>query len=187
MSLHPAWAWLLIAALLAGCDRPQTPEQAASLRLEQAAGRAIGTPLPPFTFERLGGGAIDPTALQGKTTLLNFWAPGCPPCVQELPVLASLHETLQGKGIQVLGIALAPPEEVEQFLAEHPLPYPILLGLDEGPKLSRELGNAYGVLPYSIVVDGEGMVRAAHAGRLDEKQAQALLDTASQVSAHRRI
>jgi peroxiredoxin len=168
---------LLAAGLLAGCgdDTPRTPEQAARKTLADAARAVIGTPAPDFTLARLEGGTLASADLRGRVTLINFWAPWCPPCVQELPELARLHASLREQGGQVIGIALAQPDDVRAFIADHPQPFPILLGGQTGRELARQLGNVHGGLPYSVVIDADGVIRAAHAGRLDEARARALV------------
>ncbi|MGC8853308.1 MAG: TlpA family protein disulfide reductase [Halothiobacillaceae bacterium] len=173
----PALPLLLAASLLGGCgdDTPRTPEQAARKAVAEAAQPVIGTPVPDFTLDRLAGGTFASAELRGKTTLVNFWAPWCPPCVQELPELARLHASLREQGGQVIGIALARSEDVHAFIADHPLPFPLLLGGSEGSELARKLGNAHAVLPYSVVIDAEGIIRAVHVGRLDEARARTLV------------
>lgn len=180
MMQKPAIPLLLAVGLLGGCgdDTPRTPEQAAQKALAEASRPLIGTPMPAFTLDRLAGGTFDSAELRGKATLINFWAPWCPPCVQELPELARLHAALQPQDGQVIGIALAGAEEVQAFLAQHPLPFPILLGGPEGRELARKLGNTHAVLPYSVVIDAGGVIRAVHAGRLDEARARALIEPA---------
>jgi len=180
MMRHPAIPLLLAVVLIGGCgdDTPRTPEQAARKVLTEAARPLIGTPAPNFTLERLAGGAFDSAELRGKTTLINFWAPWCPPCVQELPELARLHTSLREQDVQVIGIALARADDVQTFIADHPQPFPLLLGGRTGSELARQMGNAHGVLPYSVVIDADGVIRATHAGRLDEAQARALVTSA---------
>lgn len=172
-----AAAPLLAVVLLTGCgdDTPRTPEQAAKKALADAARPVFDTPAPAFSLERLDGGTFDSQALAGKTTLLNFWAPWCPPCVQELPELAKLHTDIQARGGQVVGIALARPDDVRTFIADHPLPYPLLLGGKSGSDLARQMGNLHGGLPYSVVIDAQGTIRATHGGRLTEAQARDLM------------
>lgn len=177
MMRYPSLPFVLVLGLLGGCgdDTPRTPEQAARKVLTEAAQPVIGTPVPDFTLERLTGGAFSSAELRGRTTLINFWAPWCPPCVQELPELARLHAALEDQGGQVIGIALARSDDVQAFIADHPLPFPLLLGDRTGSELARKLGNAHGGLPYSVVIDADGIIRAAHAGRLDEARARALV------------
>ncbi|HET20375.1 MAG TPA: TlpA family protein disulfide reductase [Chromatiales bacterium] len=168
---------LALAALLGGCgdDTPRTLEEAARKVTLEAARPVIDSPAPGFRLERLDGGTFDSADLRGKVTLVNFWAPWCPPCVQELPELARVHVAVRSRGGQVMGIALAQPEDVLAFVADHPLPFPLLLGGREGQALARQMGDAHGALPYSVVIDAAGIIRAAHAGRLDEARADALI------------
>ncbi|MEW6693185.1 MAG: TlpA disulfide reductase family protein [Pseudomonadota bacterium] len=176
----PAIPLLLAAGLLGGCgdDTPRTPEQAARKAVAEAARPVIGAPAPDFTLDRLAGGTFDSAELRGRATLVNFWAPWCPPCVQELPELARLHASLREQGGQVIGIALAQPDDVHAFVADHPQPFPLLLGGRTGSEIARQMGNAHGGLPYSVVIDADGVIRATHAGRLDEARARALVDPA---------
>lgn len=169
---------LLVCGLLAGCGdkpAPQTPQQAAQKAIMEAARPLLGTTLPSFILLSAQGQPLTHKDLLGKVTLLNFWAPGCPTCVQELPELASVYAALQPRNGQVIGIALAEVEEVQTFLTQQPLPFPILLGGAEGQQLARQLGNAYAVLPYTVVIDPRGVIRAVHGGRLDAAKALALL------------
>lgn len=169
---------LALATLLGGCgndDTPRTPEEAARKVALEAARPVIDNPAPGFRLERLDGGMFDSADLRGKVTLINFWAPWCTPCVQELPELARVHDAVRSRGGQVIGIALAQPEDVQAFVAGHPLPFPLLLGGREGQVLARRMGDAHGALPYSVVIDASGIIRAAHAGRLDEARANALI------------
>ncbi|MEW6766204.1 MAG: TlpA disulfide reductase family protein [Pseudomonadota bacterium] len=170
------------ASLLAGCgdDTPRTPEEAAQKALSEAAKPAIGQPIPEFSLERLHGGNFDNTELRGKTTLLNFWAPWCAPCVQELPELSRLHNAIKTQGGQVIGIAIDRKDGVQTFIADHPVTYPLLLGGKNGDDLARRMGNGHGGLPYSVVIDADGIIRAAHAGRLTEAQARNLLESVKQ-------
>lgn len=173
---------LVCASLLAGCgdDTPRTPEAAAQKALSEAVKPAIGQPIPEFSLERLHGGNVDSSELRGKTTLLNFWAPWCAPCVQELPELSSLHNSIQADGDRVIGIALDRKGDVQAFVADHPVTYPLLLGGRSGNDLARRMGNGHGGLPYSVVIDADGIIRAAHAGRLSEAQARKLLESVKQ-------
>ncbi|MEW6445194.1 MAG: TlpA family protein disulfide reductase [Pseudomonadota bacterium] len=174
---------LLVAALglglLSGCDdAPRTPEQAARKVLAEAARPVLDSPAPEFELDRLHGGRFTSAELRGKTTLLNFWAPWCPPCVQELPELSRLHRTIQTDGGQVIGIAMERQEDVQTFLADHPVTYPMLLGGKTGNDLMRRLGNTHGGLPYTVVIDPTGRIRTVHAGLLNEDRARRLFNAA---------
>lgn len=43
---------------------------------------------------------------RGKVVLVNFWATWCKPCVDEMPSLSKLQESVSGLGIEVVAISL---------------------------------------------------------------------------------
>ncbi len=49
---------------------------------------------PDFELPKVGGGTARLSSYRGKTVILNFWSKSCPPCLQEMPSLASLAKAL---------------------------------------------------------------------------------------------
>ena len=49
---------------------------------------------PDFELPKIGGGTARLSNYRGKTVILNFWSKSCPPCLQEMPSLASLAKAL---------------------------------------------------------------------------------------------
>jgi peroxiredoxin len=49
---------------------------------------------PDFELPKIGGGTARLSNYRGKTVILNFWSKTCPPCLQEMPSLASLTKAL---------------------------------------------------------------------------------------------
>ncbi|HEX4856531.1 MAG TPA: TlpA disulfide reductase family protein, partial [Limnobacter sp.] len=78
-------------------------------------------PLSGYTFETPQGTSLDLGALKGKVVVLNFWATWCPPCVEEMPELNALYPELQGKKVELIGIAIDSPSNVQQFLLKTPV------------------------------------------------------------------
>ena len=56
------------------------------------------TATPALKFDALEGGRFDASGLNGKSTVLNFWAVWCELCREELPALARLATSLQRTG-----------------------------------------------------------------------------------------
>lgn len=104
----------------------------------------------------------------GRPLLINFWATWCPPCVEELPMLDALHQRSGAEGLQVIGIALDDPAEVERFLGEVPVQFPMFLAQPGRVDLSTTLGNARSVLPYSVLIDADGRIAKRKFGAFSE-------------------
>jgi thiol-disulfide isomerase/thioredoxin len=123
-------------------------------------------PLAGYTFETPQGGSLDLGALKGKVVVLNFWATWCPPCVEEMPELDELYPQLQAQNIELIGIAIDSPSNVDQFLKKTPVNYPIVLAGMTGTELGKALGNQQGGLPFTVILDENGNKILTEAGRI---------------------
>lgn len=123
-------------------------------------------PLSGYTFETPEGGSLDLGALKGKVVVLNFWATWCPPCVEEMPELDALYPQLQAQNVELVGIAIDSPSNVEQFLLKTPVNYPIVLAGMTGTELGKALGNKQGGLPFTVILDENGNEILKEAGRI---------------------
>jgi thiol-disulfide isomerase/thioredoxin len=108
--------------------------------------------------------------LLGKPILLNFWAPWCPPCVEEMPLLERFHQQNVANGWQVVGLAADQASAVRRFLQKQSISFPTPLAGFDGIQLSRELGNVSGGLPFTVVINAAGEVAARHMGALQPAQ-----------------
>lgn len=118
------------------------------------------------SFPTPDGGSVALAALRGRPLLLNFWATWCPPCIEELPLLSSFYQQNHANGWQMLGLAVDRPEPVARFLAKSPVAFPVGLAGMEGVEITRELGNAAGGLPFSVLFDARGQVHDRKLGQL---------------------
>lgn len=93
----------------------------------------------------------------GQPTVLIFWARWCAPCVQKIPAVARLEETMERLGAQVLSIAWRDPPgaEMAAFIEERGITYPVYYDLED------DATNAFGVyaIQANFVLDAEGRVR----------------------------
>jgi peroxiredoxin len=117
-----------------------------------------------------------PVAMQdfkGRKLLLNFWATWCPPCVEELPMLNAFYRERQAQGWAVLGLAVDQPSSVRQFLQRLPLDFPVAMAGLGGTELSKQLGNANGGLPYTVVFNPQGEIAHRKIGQVKPEDLQA--------------
>jgi len=82
--------------------------------------------VPNFELPDLEGKLHSLDEYRGKVVLLNFWATWCPPCVAEMQDLQKVHQSLQSKGLVVVGISLDKnPEKLRNFIEKEKLTFPI--------------------------------------------------------------
>ncbi len=128
-------------------------------------------------FKDLDGRAQTLSQRRGKVLVVNFWAPWCPPCREEIPELQKIQRRYATKGVEIVGIALDNASNVRNFAIEMNIDYVLLIAGVEALGLTKELGNAAEVLPFTVVLDREAKLAYAHAGALT----QAKLDPVLQV------
>ena len=135
----------------------------------------IGSFRPDFSLVSNKNEFVTPADYSGKTLLINFWATWCAPCRHEMPMLMDLQRTYGSKGLQVVGIALDDAQSVRNFVETYGISYPILMGAEDVFATSAAYGNVEGVLPYSVLVDKEGIVRWQYEGIIQNEKISSLL------------
>ncbi|MEX2188240.1 MAG: TlpA disulfide reductase family protein [Pirellulales bacterium] len=110
------------------------------------------------------GEPLDWPALRGKVVLIDFWATWCGPCVQSLPELEDLYALYHEQGFEIVGVSLDYKKaDLDGFLAQRKLPWPILANMVDKPEGTPEPNaERYGVdgIPWVILVDKQGKAAA---------------------------
>ena len=128
----------------------------------------VGDRLPAIALPTLDGGTRHLADLAaGRPLLVNFWASWCRPCLEEMPALDAFARRQGANGVQVVGIALDEADAVRAFLRARPVGYAVLVDSPGPADSSVRLGNARGVLPYSVLVGADGRILKQWAGPLE--------------------
>lgn len=172
-------AALVVAAVLAfepGHRSPEAPSAHASATDPASPG--------PHAVDQLFAAALtDPVGkpgglsqYKGKVLVVNFWASWCGPCVHEMPTLAELSRRYGPRGVQFVGIGVDSQHNVASFLGKVHVDYPIFVSGFGGADLARALGNAAGGLPFTVVLDANGVVRLTKLGEITATELGRTLD-----------
>ena len=106
---------------------------------------------------------------KGKIIVVNFWATWCPPCREEMPELSLLQQEYQDKNVVVIGIAEDELAPVKEYLQSSPVTYPIFIADNENMNLGERLGNNKAVLPYTVIINSDGIVMDTFFGRITKE------------------
>ena len=133
-----------------------------------------------FVLDDLDGQPLDILDLHNQEPLIiNFWATWCAPCRKEMPLLNNYYLTKNADQANVLGIAIDEIDQVNSFIAELGIDFPVLVGQSEAYELMQTLGNSILTLPYTILVNNEGRIiwsKSTEIKREDLEQLQHLVN-----------
>lgn len=152
-----------LAGVLTGRALQQDPNQGPAAEGPDAL---LGQPRPPFTLGASDGRRVSASDFDGQVLLVNFWATWCAPCREEMPMLNEVHAAYAPAGLAVVGIALDDVQRARDFAESLGIDYTILVGAQDVMATGLAWGNRAGLLPYTVLVDRDGVVRWTHLGEL---------------------
>lgn len=109
--------------------------------------------------------------LKGKWVLVNFWAPWCPICLDEMPEFNALHK--QHQDLQVIGVAVMyrKKQEVLDVVRKQAISYPVVLGSED---IASEFGEMKG-MPTSFLYAPSGKLVGHHDGPLTQREVEQVM------------
>ena len=111
-----------------------------------------------FSLQDLGGKTRNISEWSDRRVLINFWATWCVPCRREMPMLQNLYLNKDIHNIEIIGIAVDQNEPVIDFIHEYGIEFPILVGQSDAYEIMQQLGNTATTLPYTLVVEPDGLI-----------------------------
>jgi len=124
------------------------------------------------------GKVVNSADWQGKVLVVNFWASWCPPCVEEMPTLDLLQKSFLQENVLFVGIGIDSPSNIREFLEKTPVSYSILIGGLEGSALSKQMGNAQGALPFTVIINSKGKAVYSKLGKISEDELRKAIKSA---------
>lgn len=121
------------------------------------ASATVGDAAPVLDVPELDGQTFDLSAQRGKVVVVNFWATWCPPCREEMPALDAFYRRYHGQGLEMIGLSAdraRDRSDVTKVMQSYSYPAAML---DDAK--ANEFGTP-DTLPMTVVVDGNGVVRA---------------------------
>jgi thiol-disulfide isomerase/thioredoxin len=138
--------------------------------------------LPEFVLPDLRGNERSISEWSGRPLVINFWATWCAPCRREMPLLQTLHQERKEDRLEVIGIAIDRLDEVEAFIAESGITYPILAGQQDAMDVAEQFGADFVALPFTVFTAEDGQVLWLHLGELHLEQLRIILEIGDRVA-----
>jgi len=121
---------------------------------------------PQTSFVLLDGSTRTTADLQGKVTLVNFWATSCTTCVAEMPEITATYEKYKSRGFDTLAVAMSydPPAYVVNFAQTRSLPFQV--AIDNTGTAAKAWGDVQ-LTPTTYLVNKRGEIVKRYIGSPD--------------------
>ncbi|MBR6026226.1 MAG: redoxin domain-containing protein [Neisseriaceae bacterium] len=117
-----------------------------------------------------------------KITVINLWAPWCEPCRKEVPELSQFAK--DNPDIGVVGIAFDKRRNIDKFLKNTPVSYPIRYLDGDATDVMRKFGNKSGGIPFTMVYAPSCDFERSHVGPVNAQQIQQVVELAKKECAN---
>ena len=125
--------------------------------------------LPSVTLKTLDGATVQSETLSndGRPFIIDFFATWCKPCNRELSAIAEVYDEWQEEtGVKIYAVSIDQAQninKVKPLVDQNEWEYEVLL--DPNSDLLKALGGQ--MIPFVVVVDGNGNIVSKHSGYTD--------------------
>lgn len=111
------------------------------------------------------GNTFSLSSFEGKGIVLNFWAPWCLPCKEEMPLLEAASQAYAAQGVVFVGVNTGDDlENARAFIDIHDITF--VNGYDTSHQIDEDY-NLIGI-PTTWFINADGEVAYKFLGPLDE-------------------
>ncbi len=130
---------------------------------------------PMATYVLLDGSQKTTSDLQGRVTLVNFWATSCVTCVGEMPKIIATYDKYHAQGFDTLAIAMSydPPSYVVNYAQTRKLPFPV--AIDNTGAAAQAWGPVQ-LTPTTFLVNKRGQIVKRFIGEPDFAELHKLIE-----------
>ncbi|WP_229008555.1 TlpA disulfide reductase family protein [Methylophilus sp. Leaf408] len=133
-------------------------------------------PLQTWVMQDTAGKTHKLSGYRGQWLVVNYWAPWCPPCLEEMPELVAFYDEQGLKNVMVLGVAVQYKTEksVTDFAEDMLISYPIILGSTQKKPVPQPE-----VLPTTYIYKPDGQLYKVKRGPVSKRWLEQLLKEAA--------
>lgn len=125
----------------------------------------LGKPAPQFTFIDPAGKTIDAKSIEGKVTVIDFWATWCGPCHVSLPIMEKVYQKFKDQAkVRFLAVSVdaekVDNKELQAMLHELGVTFPFARDPDQ------HAGKRFGLqgIPSTCVLGANGLIEVFETG-----------------------
>ncbi len=120
-------------------------------------GPEVGKRAPDFNLKDINGKAVKLSDFRGKIVILKFWVDG-QSARNEMPIIQEFYKNWQDQELVLLAVNWKQtPEEVEKFVKEKGLTFPVLL--DEAGEVAMKYKVSPSTFPATFFIDRVGVIK----------------------------
>ncbi|MDF3301877.1 TlpA family protein disulfide reductase [Streptomyces tropicalis] len=133
---------------------------------------------PDLSGRTIDGRQLDVSAYKGKVVVLNVWGSWCPPCRAEAPGFEKVYRSLEGRGVQFVGINTRDTQTgpAVAFEKQQGITYPSLYDPTGRLMLRFQRGTLNPqTIPSTLVLDRDGRIAARSLSPLSEERLRSMI------------